>query len=470
MIRISFRQSMSAGLLLIVVFLGWAGAHGWFLLEHFARQTRETGELAVQVSTSIQELAERTIDLERSARQYAVLHDRAVLDRFGAQARSALAAAARLDALESRPLGTLPGEWKHTVEMIDAGLHGPAPFAELPALLGRLSAINGELEQRGRRLVERRQAEGLAELDEGRLRFGTLVAASIAAAFLVALAMGWWLSRPIRAIENAIERLGESRFDEPVHVRGPSDLAQVGRRLDWLRLRLSELETERERTLRHVSHELKTPLTALREGVALLQEEIAGPLEGTQREVVDILDANARALQNHIESLLRLNAVSLGARRLHRRPVSLRRLFDDVVQDRELQIQARRLKVLSNPPPASGLLDGDKLRVVLDNLLSNAVDFSPDGGTIRLEGRIEGNRLYVACIDQGPGVAAEDAERIFAPFVQGQRPPPVERQGSGVGLSIVRELLAVMDGEIRLLSAGSPGAHFEIALPWTLAH
>ena len=140
-----------------------------------------------------------------------------------------------------------------------------------------------------------------------------------------------------------------------------------------------------------------------------------------------------------------------------------------MVLDRELQIQARRLKVLCTSPPASGLLDADKLRVVLDNLLSNAVDFSPDGGTIRLEGRIDGHRLYIVCIDQGPGVATEDAERIFAPFVQGQRPAPVERQGSGVGLSIVRELLAVMGGEIRLQSAGTAGAHVEIALPWTTA-
>ena len=80
-------------------------------------------------------------------------------------------------------------------------------------------------------------------------------------AFLVALAMSWWLSRPIGSIERAIEHLGESRFDEPVTVGGPVDLRQVGRRLDWLRRRLEALESDRERTLRHVSHELKTPLT-----------------------------------------------------------------------------------------------------------------------------------------------------------------------------------------------------------------
>lgn len=466
MIRISFRQSMLAGLVLIVVFLGWAGVRGWLVLEHFARQSRENGDLAVQISTSIQDLAERTIDLERSARQYAVLNDGAVLSRFDAQVASSQGAVVRLNTLPTRPLGPLPDDWRRTAEEIGQSLRGPARSTELPVLLKRLAEINGELAHRGRRLIDTQQADILAGLEEGRLRLGMLVAATFAAAVLVALAMSWWLSRPIGAIERAIERLGESRFDEPVTIKGPDDLRQVGRRLDWLRQRLSELEAERERTLRHVSHELKTPLTALREGVALLQDEIAGPLEGTQREVVEILDANAKSLQGHIESLLRLNAVSLGARRLHRRPVNLRRLVDDVVHDRELQIKARRLKVQSAAPSTCGMLDADKLRVVLDNLLSNAIDFSPDGGTVRLESRIVQGRLRIACIDQGPGIAAEDAERIFAPFVQGLRPAPIERQGSGVGLSIVRELTTVMGGEIRLLSAGLAGAHFEIVLPW----
>ena len=469
MIRFSFRQSMSAGLLLIVALLGWAGAHGWFLLEQYAGQSRENAELAVQFSTTIQELAERTLDLERSARQYMVLKETSLLERADANASSAREAVGRLAALPGAEFDSLADEWTRTLDAVGAGLRQSGSFDELPSLLGQLARINGEFERQGRDQIDRRQSASLAELDKGRLRLGGLVGVSVAVAILTALLMGWWLSRPVKAIEDAIERLGESRFDGSVDIPGPADLARIGRRLDWLRLRLSELEAERERTLRHVSHELKTPLTALREGVALLQEEIAGPLDGAQREVVDILDANARSLQGHIESLLRLNAVSLGARRLHRRPVDLHRLVDEAVQDRELQIQARHLQIASDVPSERGLLDADKLRVVVDNLLSNAVDFSPDGGTIQLSARIAGDRLTLACIDQGPGVAAEDAERIFAPFVQGHRPALVERQGSGVGLSIVRELIAVMGGKIRLLSAGSAGAHFEIELPWTPA-
>ena len=470
MIRVSFRQSMLAGFLLIVVFLGWAGVRAWVLLERFAAQSRTNGEIALQLSATIQELGERSIELERSARQFMVLDDNTVLARFDAQVFRSLTAIKRLEALPRRPLEDLPGDWQRTVSELSRTLHQSASSGELPALLSRLTEINGQLDHASRRWIDTEHANTLQQLEDGRLRLGMLVAGAVAAAFLVALSMSWWLSRPIGAIERAIEQLGESRFDNPVEVNGPADLRLIGRRLDWLRQRLSELEEERERALRHVSHELKTPLTALREGIALLQEEIPGPLEGTQREVVDILDANARSLQVHIESLLRLNAVSLGARRLHRRPVNLKRLFDGVVQDRELQIQARQLHVRCSVPSTSGMLDADKLRVALDNLLSNAIDFSPDGGVIRLDAQLEAGKLRIACIDHGPGIAAEDAERIFSPFVQGLRVAPIERHGSGVGLSIVRELMTVMGGQIRVVAAGnSTGAHFEILLPWATA-
>ena len=469
MIRVSFRQSMLAGFLLIVALLGAASVRSWFLLERFAAQSRSNGELALRISASTQELAERTTELERGARQYMVLRDPSVLARFDAQLTHAFVAVKNLESLPGAPLASLPGDWRQSVEELGAMLHRRGAESDLASALVRLGTINAALEAQGQRWIEAQRGALLGELEENRLRLGTLIATAIVAAFLVALAMSWWLSRPIDAIEEAIERLGESRLGDPVEVGGPADLRQIGRRLDWLRVRLGELEAERERTLRHVSHELKTPLTALREGVALLQEEIAGPLTASQREVADILDSNARSLQGHIESLLRLNAVSLGARRVHRRPVNLKRLLGEIVQERELQVQARRLQVQSTAPSTSVLLDADKLRVIVDNLLSNAIDFSPDGGIVRIEAKLDGPRLCLTCIDQGPGIAEEDAQRIFAPFVQGQRPAPMPRQGSGVGLSIVRELVTVMGGQIRVAAPGSAGAHFEIELPWTPA-
>ncbi len=467
MIRISFRQSMLAGFLLIALLLSWAAVRSWLVLEQFVEQSRRGSEQALQLTASIQELAERTVDLERSTRQFMVLSDPALLERFDANVGHSLEAIQRLEAIPGESLGTLPGDWRQAIEQLSHGLHRSAPRADLLPFLSRLTEVNSELGNSGQRWVDEQHATMMTELEQGRLRLTRLVAAAVGGAFLVALAMSWWLSRPIESIERSIEHLGESRFDAPVMVRGPADLRRVGRRLDWLRRRLGELEADRERTLRHVSHELKTPLTALREGIALLQEGVVGSLEGSQQEVVDILQHNVMTLQGHIESLLRLNATSLDARQLSYRPLLLKKLLADVVHGRELQIQARRLTVQRDAPAITRLLDGEKLQVALDNLLSNAIDFSPEGGLIRLEATVTNDTLCIACIDQGPGIANEDARRIFEPFVQGSRPAPTPRQGSGVGLSIVRELTAAMGGRVLLVpsSEKAPGANFRIEVP-----
>src|SRR6185295_624186 len=104
---------------------------------------------------------------------------------------------------------------------------------------------------------------------------------------------------------------------------GPADMRLLGQRLDWLRLRLSELDEDKARFLRHVSHELKTPLAALREGVALLEEGVAGTMSEAQREVTRILSQNTVALQEQIEALLSFNAAAFEARRLSRKTTDL---------------------------------------------------------------------------------------------------------------------------------------------------
>lgn len=467
MMRISFRQSMLAGFLLIALMLSWAASRSWLMLEQFVEQGRQGSEQALLLSASIQELAERTVDLERNTRQFIVLEDTALLERFDENVTHSLNAVKRLEAIPGQALGSLPESWRQTIENLSRGIHQAGPRVGLLPSLTRLSELNQELDHQGRRWIEEQHARMLAEVEENRMHLTRTLIAAVCGAVLVALLMGWWLSRPILMLEQAIDRLGDSQFNEPVMVSGPADLRRVGRRLDWLRSRLGQLESERERTLRHVSHELKTPLTALREGIALLQEEVVGVLQGSQMEVVDILQHNVMSLQRHIESLLRLNATSFEARRLSCQPISVEKLLRQAVQARDLQIQARQLTVISKAPAATRSVDGEKLLVVLDNLLSNAIDFSPQGGVIRLQADLIDNLLRVSCSDEGPGVATKDVERIFEPFVQGERPPPSPRQGSGVGLSIVRELMTAMGGSVELVpgEAKASGATFRIEVP-----
>lgn len=462
--RISFRHGMLLGFAVIALLLGGAALRSWLLVEQLVDQSRRASEQALLLTAVIQELGERTVDIERSARQTLVIADPVFRQRFDEHLAQSLALVGRLAAMPGEPLAPLLDDWRMVAEAIRGGLDQNVGKAELAPLLARLVELNGLLNQAGQRWIEAQNGRLLDELEANRLQLGMQVALALLGAVLTALVIGWWLLRPVRQLEQAIGQLGANRFDQPITVGGPADLRQLGQRLDWLRQRLAELESDRERTLRHVSHELKTPLTALKEGVALLREEVPGPLAAGQREVVEILQHNVGSLQKQIESLLRLNAAALESRSLQIGRVELQQLLAAVAARRELHSQARQLQLLVQAPEESALLDSDKMAVVLDNLLSNAIDFSPQGGLVRLVASRADGRLRFECIDQGPGIAAEDAQQIFDPFVQGQRRAPAPRQGSGVGLSIVRELVRAMGGAVVLLPSAQ-GAHFCVEIP-----
>ncbi|WP_206199321.1 sensor histidine kinase [Parasulfuritortus cantonensis] len=450
--------------MLISLLLGGAAARGWLLVEQFVRESRQGGEKSLQISKLTQELAARTVDIERNARQYRVLHDSHLLDRLDVNLSQSYATIERMQGLSGTSLAPLPADWRRASAELRDRLGRGIGEVDLIRLLMRLREVNESLGGWGKRWIDDQNATLFARLDVSGRHFAWQFLAAVSVSLAVTLVLGWWLGRPVLRLEQAIGRLGENRLDVPVVVRGPDDLNRLGRRLEWLRLRLAELEAGREQSLRHVSHELKTPLTALREGVALLQERVFGQLEGEQQEVVDILQHNVLQLQRQIESLLALNAVAHDAHRLRYRPVAVAEMVRAAVAQRDLQIQARNVTVTVDGDAGTAYLDEEKMLVVLDNLLSNALDFSPQGGTVRVVLGHDRGRVLIDVVDAGPGVDAEDAERIFMPFVRGRRSAPVPRQGSGVGLSIVQELVQAMAGRVEL-RASQRGAHFRVEVP-----
>lgn len=462
--RMSFRQILLAGFLLIAVVLGAAAVQGLRLLESFADQSRKGADMAIGLTSSAQKLSERTIDMERSARQYRVLGEPALRARFLDQRIAAEGALRVFATAAPATLGGVADTWRAAAQQAERALDDENGDAELRESLNRLHALNDRLATEARYWVSRQNTGLLDALEANRVRLATEVMGAVAAAVVIAGLFGWWLSRPVKQIERGIEQLGESRFEDRIEVSGPEDLQEVGMRLDWLRQRLIELEADRVRMLRHVSHELKTPLAALREGVSLLDDEVAGPLTSGQRELVGILGDNAHVLQGRIEDLLGFNAAVFDARRLRRESIDLNELMSRLADAQRLQAQARDVKINLDVARVTITGDREKLAVAVGNLLSNAVSFSPAHGMVTLRVSRTGDTVFVECIDEGPGVAAEDATRIFDPFFQGRRQPDSERRGSGVGLSIVREYIQAHGGHVALIAA-EKGAHFRIELP-----
>lgn len=465
--RYSFRQLLLVAFLLIAALLGAASLRGLFTLEGLLIKSGTGARAAVAETAAVQQLGERTVSMERAARQYLVLDDPVLRQRFDDAAREAEDALRQLGGIG------LPAaereRWSRQLAVIRAQLRGaeatlPAREATLTEAFRDLDALNSVIAQQARRAADARNRALVGELDDGRAQLGRQVLGAIVLAVLLALAFGLWLARPFKRLESAVVGLGENRLDEPIRIAGPVDVRALGRRLEWLRLRLLELDADKSRFLRHVSHELKTPLAALREGVALLEEEVAGSLSDGQREVARILKQNTAVLQAQIEDLLRFNAAAFEARQLVRRPVELKALLADCVTRQRLQWQARQLAVRIEGEPVTVEVDAEKLEMALGNLLSNAIRFSPPRATIQFSvSRLPG-RACIDIVDQGPGVAAADRARIFEPFYRGEVQPADAPRGSGIGLSIVHEVITGHGGQIELLADG-PGAHFHIELP-----
>jgi two-component system sensor histidine kinase GlrK len=291
------------------------------------------------------------------------------------------------------------------------------------------------------------------------------LAATIPLGILLAVGVTLLIARPVRQLDQAIRRLGAGEFDGDIHVGGPADLKYLGSRLEWLRQRLIELEQQKRLFLRHVSHELKTPLTALREGSELLAEGTAGPLSAGQREIVGILQQKSVHLQRLIEDLLKYQRTEENVGRLELSSVRFDRVVVQVLGDHRLAAQARGIRAELRLDHVMLRADEDKLHAVVANLVSNAIKYSPDGGMISLALRREGEQVVFDVKDAGPGIPPEDRDRIFDWFYQGESAPHGRVQGSGLGLAIAKEFVVAHGGRIEVLDEGAGGAHFRVTLP-----
>jgi two-component system sensor histidine kinase GlrK len=330
-----------------------------------------------------------------------------------------------------------------------------------------LSRDAGKLSNLASAQTDRELKQLQAETDNARRRlYGqSLALIPVTIALIVMFAM--FLARPIRQIDAAISNIGHGRLTEPVTVQGPTDLKALGRQLEWLRVRLQEIAEERNKFLRHMSHELKTPLANIREGTELLLEGAVGSLGAEQREVTGILRDNSLRLQRLIENLLSYSEWQARRSELELGEIRVLPLVRSAIETYQLPINSRGLRLDLRVPDLTLTADRDKLKLILDNLISNAVKFTPDGGTITLRAGYdgEGRHLLLDVADTGPGIPADERPRIFEAFYQGATPQGGLVRGTGIGLSVVQEFVHAHGGSIEIVDGEFAGAHFRVCLP-----
>ncbi len=409
--------------------------------------------------------------LERTARLYGVLNDPKLIDVYRAQderlrvTREQLQAQAGPEARQTLDeLGALQGQIAATVMTTPAGA-GSAAAEDLSARFTALTALVERVAQQSNAQVDKEVAELEERTQQARKRLfmQALLLLPLAIIAVVVLTIG--VGRPLRQLDRAISELGEGNFTNPIVVSGPHDLERLGGQLEWLRNRLLELAHERNRFLRHMSHELKTPLANIREGTELLMDGAVGELDSNQREVAAILRENGIKLQRMIENLLSFSAWQTSSVGLEATEFRLRPLVKQVLENQQLTLLSQRVRLDVHVEDVTLVADRGKIRLILENLLSNAVKYSPKGGTIHLMARSSALQLILDVADGGPGIPVEDRGHVFDAFYTGRAARSTAVKGTGIGLSVVLEFVSAHGGTIQIIDGQFPGAHFRITMP-----
>ena len=438
-------------------------------VEELAERSEDATIQAVKATQLSRMLVEHSIGMERHARQYQVLSDPELFSAYHNHHINFVAALHKLAELDLVPTQRVLLEQlllqEEAVNPFLSDREKLKTSRDLETLFSDLSSKADSLLAHNRRLIDKEVASihDLARQTSEQLLFLALMV--IPLVLVVALVFIRLITKPIVAMDEAIRRLGDGNFVQPVHLKGPKDFEYLGERLDWLRQRLNEVEAEKMKFLRHISHELKTPLTNIREGSELLGDEVTGMLNDNQRDIAKIIHENGIHLQELIENLLQFGGAKGKTLTLKKTNVRLEEIVDEVIKKNKLALAAKHIRVKRSYREAVASVDMEKMRIVVDNLISNACKYSPAGGVIRVATGVSSGYAMLGVADKGPGIPEEEREKVFDAFYQGSGEYLSHVKGTGLGLSIVKEFVEAHDGSIKIIDEKDYGACFLVKVP-----
>jgi signal transduction histidine kinase len=301
----------------------------------------------------------------------------------------------------------------------------------------------------------------------GRLRQVTIAALALELLLgvVIGLLLARRLARPIDATANAVVELAEGRLMPAIAEQGPREIRQLANAANVLAERLRLLEETRRRSLANVVHEIGRPLGAVRSAAHVLRGP-AGDDPAIREELLSGVETQIERMQPLLDDLALLHGQVSGGVTLHRRPVAIGEWLPPVLLpwraaalDKGLDWQVdvpQRLPVIEADP--------DRLAQVVGNLLSNAIKYTPAGGHVAVTAGIAHQELWLCVADSGPGIAAEEQQRVFEAFFRSERDRRFP-QGLGLGLTIARELALAHGGRLELDSEPGQGSRFTIVLP-----
>ncbi|MCC8365524.1 HAMP domain-containing histidine kinase [Xenorhabdus sp. PB61.4] len=463
----SLRQLVVMAFWLVLLPLLVLAYQAYQSLDQLSTQAAEINRTTLSDARRSEAMIGVALEMERSYRQYCVLGDVRLEKLYQRQYQ-------QYTTMLNNQMAMLANkEYKDKFNQLLSGLNkitcrNSVPEAAAAKLLEQFSNANNQLVQETRNIIFIRGEQLQKEIaDKGQFFGWQSLILFLLSAFLIALFTRMIIG-PVKGIERMINRLGAGQALENKieSFKGPRELRSLALRIIWLSERLSWLESQRHEFLRHISHELKTPLASMREGTELLADEIAGPLTTDQKEVVTILDSSSKHLQQLIEQLLEYNRkiVDVPA---EQQVVSLKEIIDSVVLSHQLPARTKNIHTEIQLDADDCWAEPKLLMRVIDNLYSNAVHYGAESGNIWISGRQVDKNIQIDIANTGTPIPELEKSMIFEPFYQGKLQRKGAVKGSGLGLSIAQDCIKRMGGELHLIESDFADVCFRIELPLT---
>jgi two-component system OmpR family sensor kinase/two-component system sensor histidine kinase BaeS len=299
---------------------------------------------------------------------------------------------------------------------------------------------------------------GRLDLPRGAINFGIIPLVFIFAGLFVALHSLRRVAMPIGDVMEAASRVAEGDYSARVAERGPREVRALAHAFNAMVARLQASDKQRRNLLADVTHELRTPLT-------VIQGNLEGLLDGVyprdDAHLVPILE-ETRVLSRLIDDLRTLALAESGALKLQTEPTDLATLTSETVASFRVQADAAGIELSAEVSADAPMLELDpaRIRQVLENLIANALRYTPRGGTVRVEYSCNATHVTVSVSDTGAGIPPDDLPHIFERFYKAR-----DSRGAGLGLAIAKNLIAAHAGEMFAQSELGKGTTIRFRLP-----
>ena len=276
------------------------------------------------------------------------------------------------------------------------------------------------------------------------------------------------LTRELRSLQEEITRLKRELVDKEWASRKTNEGIKVlYKELEKKNKQLQKLDQLKSNFVATVSHELRTPLSITKEGVSLVLDEVTGKINEKQRHILKMSKDNIDRLTGIINDLLDISKIEAGTIELKKVLVDFSNIVKDICIRWKLEFDKKRQEIrVSLPKNAVNIyVDHEKVIQILNNLISNAIKYTPQNGKISIELKDKKDQVEVIVADSGIGISEEDLPKVFGKFQQFGRIAGPGAKGTGLGLAITKELVEMHKGTIRLESELNKGSKFIFSIP-----